>query len=215
MNDRTIAMITVALTRYKSTPMSMRLYGDEDINAAILEVEKMHHPSHPAIPDEVREIFNNMINKAEMEIGSYMGAGLKPWQPSPYDKARRWLAQCPTAEAPKPVIQAEARINPTDPNYVALWDAINRFAESCGGKSSKNIGSPARMKAVCEVDNALRSFARAWLAQCSTATDKAVCPECGWEERPMHGWVYCFKCNHHYQVKIYVISPPRAPKVEP
>lgn len=41
---------------------------------------------------------------------------------------------------------------------VPLWDAINRYTETCGGKTSTNVlGNTRRMLAVSEVNNAVRT----------------------------------------------------------
>lgn len=40
-----------------------------------------------------------------------------------------------------------------------LWDAINRYAISCGGDPSKHIGSPRRMQAVADVERIVRGEA--------------------------------------------------------
>lgn len=55
-------------------------------------------------------------------------------------------------------------------------------------------------------------FARAWLAQCPTATDKAVCPKCGYQRfRIDKNIAECISCGHKFEV-ILVISPPREVK---
>lgn len=64
--------------------------------------------------------------------------------------------------------------------------------------------------------------ARRWLAQCPTATDKAVCPKCGSEEflyvaeqliENTEAEAHCTKCDHVFEVsQIIVISPPREVK---
>lgn len=49
--------------------------------------------------------------------------------------------------------------------------------------------------------------ARAWLAQCQTATDKEVCPMCGGENcqvSPQGDEMFCHRCSRYF-----VISPPR------
>lgn len=52
--------------------------------------------------------------------------------------------------------RAEAA-TPGGPAHVVLWDAINAYAEACGGDTSKHI-SVARMAAVAAVENALRVY---------------------------------------------------------
>lgn len=48
----------------------------------------------------------------------------------------------------------EHRIDP----HIELWDAINDYAEACGGDTSDNILSSRRMRAVTRVEQAVRSL---------------------------------------------------------
>ena len=62
--------------------------------------------------------------------------------------------------------------------------------------------------------------ARAWLAQCQTATDKAVCPRCGNDNNvavyPITAECVCEKCDHSWTLgTTLVISPPRETKGTP
>lgn len=46
------------------------------------------------------------------------------------------------------------------PAHVALWDAINTYAETCGGDPPRHVyGNTPRQRAVVEVENALRVLA--------------------------------------------------------
>jgi len=42
--------------------------------------------------------------------------------------------------------------------YVALWDAINKYTEACGGDTSKKTAHRKRMDAVVEVENSLEKY---------------------------------------------------------
>ena len=41
----------------------------------------------------------------------------------------------------------------------ALWDAVNKYAEACGGDTGRKTIGDARMNAVVEVDRAVRGIA--------------------------------------------------------
>lgn len=45
----------------------------------------------------------------------------------------------------------------TNEQRVALWDAINRYAQTCGGDPSKHVyGNTPRMDAVADVERVVR-----------------------------------------------------------
>ena len=45
-----------------------------------------------------------------------------------------------------------------DPAYINLWNAINKYAESCNGDTSDKTVSNARMQAVVDVDKCIESL---------------------------------------------------------
>lgn len=42
-------------------------------------------------------------------------------------------------------------------NHIELWDAINAYAEACGGDTSNQTVSSRRMQAVARIEQAVRS----------------------------------------------------------
>ena len=53
-------------------------------------------------------------------------------------------------------------MNITHETRVRLWDAINRYVQTCGGDPSKHVyGNTARQRAVAEVEQVLRDEAPA------------------------------------------------------
>jgi hypothetical protein len=44
------------------------------------------------------------------------------------------------------------------PEFVEMWDAINAYAESCGGDTSEKTVSDRRMNAVVAVDRAIEAW---------------------------------------------------------
>lgn len=49
--------------------------------------------------------------------------------------------------------KSKPQLSPEMKRRVALWDAINRYVESCGGDPAKHVyGNTARMMAVVEVE---------------------------------------------------------------
>jgi hypothetical protein len=53
-------------------------------------------------------------------------------------------------------VSGERELVPGSEPHVRLWDAINAYAESCGGDTSTRTVSSRRMDAVVAVERALR-----------------------------------------------------------
>lgn len=51
--------------------------------------------------------------------------------------------------------------DPGSPLHVALWSAVNAYAQACGGNTGRDSISEARILAVCDVEDAVRAYAMA------------------------------------------------------
>ena len=61
----------------------------------------------------------------------------------------------------------------TKQEQVALWEAINRYAEACGADTSASSVSAERMRAVVLVERAVSSIETRWAADMREVTEAA------------------------------------------
>lgn len=151
------------------------------------------HPAPPAIPEDVRETLDEAIGvleRVDMENGNHE----EDRGENGYEVARRWLATCPTATG----------------EPWKTWGQDDLTA------ACRNVGVDLTCGKCAERFFTGASLSGSHDSHCSTATDKAVCPECGQGTilirfTPGTRDVICSRCHHRFDVEIVVsvISPPR------